>query len=218
MNHSILAGASCWEDSSDLSGRQFMTTTSPPAQSEWSSASKKRFVERLACPVHRDEPIALNHASILKYMRANNWSCKGLSGTHMLARQGGGVKGRIPLGKGMCDRIRVLRVIHADTHALCVHPVATGVPGRTRGEASRRGSMLKRQHQQTDDSKGPLTGAAWTAEEDASILEYMRANNWSCKGFSGTHMLARQGGGVKGRIPLGKRNVRQDMCAESDTC
>jgi hypothetical protein len=74
-----------------------------------------------------------------------------------------------------------------------------------------------------DNSKGPHTHNAWTAEEDASILAHLRANNWSCRGFSGTHMFTimqgKGGGGVHhSKSGGGKRDVRQDTCAESDTC
>jgi hypothetical protein len=110
----------------------------------------------------------------------------------------------------------VLRVTNTDTQALCVHPVATGLPGRTQGAISTHASLLKQQHMQVDDSKG-RTCNTWTAEEDAIILAHLRANSWSFSGFSGKHMFTVTQGAGGTQSGGGKRDVRQDACAESDT-
>jgi hypothetical protein len=58
----------------------------------------------------------------------------------------------------------------------------------------------------------------WTAEEQDKLLEYLRANGWSCCGFPGKHMFTvTQGGGGGGvhhtRYGGGKQDVRHDACA-----
>jgi hypothetical protein len=72
---------------------------------------------------------------------------------------------------------------------------------------------------QMDDDKGHVTCNSWTAEEDAILLAHLRANRWSCCGFSGKHMFTvTQGGGEGGgRAPLAVWR-RQAGCATGCVC
>jgi hypothetical protein len=121
----------------------------------------------------------------------------------------------------MCDRMRVLRVTHTDTQALCVHPAATGLPGRTPGAIITRASELwnKRIH---DDKDRRARCTTWTTGEEAILLAHLGANRWSCSNCPGKLFTVRQGGGEGGGVHHsqyggGKQDVRQDACAESDT-
>jgi hypothetical protein len=68
-----------------------------------------------------------------------------------------------------------------------------------------------------DDNKDRTcntTRDVWTAEEDATLLAHLRANEWSCSGFSGKHIfIVTQGrGGVQhSQYGGGKQDVRQPV-------
>jgi hypothetical protein len=64
---------------------------------------------------------------------------------------------------------------------------------------------------------------SWTAEEDATLLAHLRANEWSHRDFSGKHIfIVMQGGGggttlAVWRQQAGCATACRDACAESDT-
>jgi hypothetical protein len=153
-------------------------------------------------------------ATLLAHLAANRWSCSNFSGKPMFTVTQGAGALILAAASGMCDRMYVLRVTRIDTHALCVHPAAAGLPNRSKKAIRTRATRLSK--------KMPLLyeSVSWTAEEDATLLAYLEANRWPCSNFSGKHMSTvtqgvREGGGARTPLVVWRR---QGGCVTGCMC